>query len=155
MTDLSPIRSRKYLDGARGQPCTFTGPTCCADPATTVFAHLNGAAFGKGMGQKAHDIAGLDACAECHRYIDTGHGTRPLVSDAEFNMLLLRAVVRTMVNRGRRHIIIIPLDAERLSSSKPTTPRKPPEQRTKIQTRKAEWPSRPMQSANNLRKAGK
>jgi len=34
------------------------GPTCNGNPETTVFAHLNGAAFGKGKGQKAHDIAG-------------------------------------------------------------------------------------------------
>lgn len=153
MTDLAPIRSQKYLDGSRNQPCTFTGPTCCADPATTVFAHLNGAAFGKGMGQKAHDIAGADLCANCHAYVDVGHGTRPLVSDAEFNMLLLRAVVRTMVNRVRRQIIIIPLDPERLSSSKPTPPRKPPAERAKIPTRETQWPKREMRGRNDLRKA--
>lgn len=156
MLRLPPIRSAKYLAGAKNQPCTFTGPTCCGDPATTVPAHLNGAAFGKGMGQKAHDIATLDACFECHRYIDTGHGTRPLMTEAEFNAALLVAVIRTIVNRARRGIIIVPMDAERLHHDKPTKPRKPEAERAPIAQRADAWPpkgSRKIQSPNNLRKA--
>ena len=127
-----PIRSQKYLNGAKDQPCTFCGPTCNADAATTVPAHMNGAAFGKGMGQKAHDIAVLDACFACHAYIDVGHGTKPLISDAEFWRLMLRGVVETMVDRARRHIIVLQLDPDRLSSERPVKPRKPPEQRRSI-----------------------
>jgi len=126
------IRSRKYLNGANGSACTFMGPTCNADPATTVFAHLNGSAFGKGAGIKAHDIAGLDACSACHAYIDVGHGTKPMMSDADFWWHLLRGVVLTMVNRARRQIIIVPTDPEHLSHERPTPPRKPKEQRAKI-----------------------
>lgn len=148
-----PIRSRKYLDGARDQQCTFRGPMCCADDATTVPAHLNSAAFGKGMASKAHDIAVLDACFACHFYIDVGHGTKPLMSDADFYWHLLRGVVATMVNRARRQIIIVPLDPEKLSSERPVKPRKPREQRTKIASNpNHQWPSRPMQSANTLRR---
>mgnify|MGYP000860141652 CR=1 FL=1 len=126
-----PIRSNKYLRGSKGQPCTFMGPTCNADPETVVFAHLNGAAFGKGKGQKAHDTAGLDACFACHGYIDIGHGTKPLMSEADFHWHLLRGVVLTMVNRARRQIIIVPIDPERVSNAKPLK-RKPPEQRTRV-----------------------
>lgn len=151
-----PIRSRKYLNGAKGSPCTFMGPTCNGNPETTVFAHLNGAAFGKGKGQKAHDIAGLDACHSCHTYIDTGHGTKPLMTEAEFYWHLLRGVVLTMLDRARRQIIIVPLDPEHLSSSKPTPKRKPPEQRTKIPARVDAWPTgRKLVSRNTLRKASK
>lgn len=128
----TPIRSTKYLRGAKGSPCTFTGPTCSGDLETTVFAHLNGAAFGKGKGQKAHDIAGFDACHSCHAYVDIGHGTKPQMSDAEFNWHLLRAVVRTMVNRVRRGIIIVPQDIERTVAERPVKPRLPPEQRRSI-----------------------
>lgn len=150
----SPIRSEKYLRGAKGSPCTAAFPgICCGDPETTVLAHLNGAAFGKGEGQKAHDIAGLDACFACHAYIDVGHGTKPLMSDAEFYWHLLRGVVLTMVNRARRQIIIVPLDPERLVHDRQTPKRKPSAERTKIPSRKTDWPSRPLRSGNNLRKA--
>lgn len=149
-----PIRSKKYLNGAKGSPCTFMAPGICnGDPATTVFAHLNGAAFGKGKGQKAHDIAGLDACFACHAYIDTGHGTKPLMSDAEFYWHLLRGVVLTMVNRARRQIIVVPLDPEHLSHDKPVKSRKPADQRKKIVGR-TEWPQgRKLQSRNDLRRS--
>jgi hypothetical protein len=143
-----PIRSQKYLAGSRGQPCTFCGPTCCADEATTVPAHMNGAAFGKGLGQKAHDIAVLDACFTCHAYIDVGHGTKPLMSDADFYWHLLRGVVLTMVNRARRKIVMVPLDPERLSSERQVSPRKPPSERKPVPNNpdrklrsKSEWPT--------------
>ena len=145
------LRSRKYLNGAKGSHCTFCGPTCNGNPETTVFAHLNGAAFGKGKGMKAHDIAGLDACFECHSYIDAGHGTKPLLTEAEFYWHLLRGVVLTMLDRAQRQIIIVPLDPEHLSSSKPTPARKPKEQRTKIPARVDAWPDgRKLVSRNNL-----
>lgn len=128
-----PIRSRKYLNGAKGSPCTFMAPGICnGDPETVVFAHLNGAAFGKGKGQKAHDIAGLDACFACHAYIDVGHGTKPQMSDAEFYWHLLRGVVLTMVNRTRRQIIGVPLDPEHLVHDRPTPKRKPKSERKPI-----------------------
>jgi hypothetical protein len=148
----TPIRSRKYLNGAKGSPCTFMGPTCNGNPETTVFAHLNGAAFGKGKGQKAHDIAGLDACFECHSYIDVGHGTKPLMTEAEFYWHLLRGVVLTMLNRARRGIIIVPLDPEHLSHERPTPPRKPKAERAPIANRKTEWPKRKLVSRNSLKR---
>jgi hypothetical protein len=144
------IRSERYRRGANGSPCRFRGPTCNADPATSQFAHANGAAFGKGAMHKAHDIAGLDACSGCHAYIDVGHGTKPLISDAEYWRLMLRAVVETMVDRARRNIIIVPLDPERLSSDRQVKPRKPKAQRkpivgrTEIQSRGFDKQHRPM-----------
>jgi len=143
-----PIRSEKYRSGANGSPCTFMAPGICnCDPRTTQFAHLNGAAFGKGWANKAHDLAGLDACSACHAYIDVGHGTKPQMSDAEFWWHLLRGVVLTTINRARRQIIIVPLDPERLSRERPVKPRKPKDQRRKIPN------GRPLQSRNDLRKS--
>ena len=138
------IRSEKYRRGANGAPCRFRGPTCNADPATSQFAHANGAAFGKGAHHKAHDIAGIDACSACHAYIDVGHGTKPLISDAEFWRLMLRAVVETIADRIRRGIVIVPLDPERLAHDKPVKPRPPKSERRSI----GKGP--PLQSANRL-----
>lgn len=149
-----PIRSAKYLRGSKGASCKFAAPGICNnDPETVVFAHLNGAAFGKGKGQKAHDIAGADMCSNCHAYVDVGHGTKPLMSDAEFYWHLLRGVVSTMVDRARRQIIIVPLDAERLSHDKPAPVRKPKAERTPIPSRKTEWPKRKLQGRNDLRRS--
>lgn len=158
MLKEEPIRSEKYLRGAKGSPCTFMAPWVGHhDPDTTVFAHLNGAAFGKSLANKSHDIAGLDACFECHAYIDVGHGTHPRMTDAEFWWHLLRGQVMTLVNRVRRQIVIVPLDPERLSADRPTPPRRPPEQRAKIQGRgfaegpKQKIPSRPMRAKEPAR----
>lgn len=153
MLRLPPFRSKKWRDGARNQPCTFAGPTCNGDWLTTVFAHLNGAVFGKGMGQKAHDVAGLDACAACHHYIDVGHGTKPVMTDAEFNRKLLAGVVLTVLNRALRGIAVIPQDIERSLHDTPTKPRLPKEERAPVAQRQNPWPpkgTRKINSPNNL-----
>lgn len=145
-----PIRSHKYLRGAKGSSCKFMAPgICCGDDETTVFAHLNGAAFGKSKGRKSHDIAGLDACFACHTYIDIGHGRKPLMSDADFHWLLLRGVVLTMVDRARRQIIIVPQDIEATFHSKPGPKRKVKEERTPVR------PSRPLSNGNHQHTATK
>lgn len=57
----------KYTKAARGQECQIRIPGACnGDPATTVFAHLNGA----GMGMKKPDIHGSFACSVCHDIVD-------------------------------------------------------------------------------------
>lgn len=84
-----PIRSQKIRDAARGEHCTMNGPTCRYDRETTVFCHLNESFAGKGMGIKAHDIAGFFGCSECHSAYDLGQ-----LGDKYF--YLLRAVTRTL-----------------------------------------------------------
>lgn len=131
------IRSRAVLDHAKGQPCQlqFDG-ICCQDPETVVFAHLNGADFGKGMGNKSHDIAGCFACWRCHAAYDLRtHG----LHDGELYRILLRATVSTWVILVRDGIIKVPLDKPK--ERKPAT-RKPKEQRAPINQRKAAWPKR-------------
>jgi hypothetical protein len=143
LTKDAVIRSEKYRRAANGSPCRFRGPTCNCDPNTSQFAHANGAAFGKGAMHKAHDIAGIDACSDCHAYIDVGHGTKPLISNAEFWRLIARGIVETMVDRIKRGIVIIPLDPERLSHDRPVKPRKPRAERAKV------GKSRPLESRPN------
>lgn len=140
-----PIRSDKVLRSAKGQPCSARFPgVCCADPETTVWAHLNGTKFGKGAMLKAHDILGFHACYACHFYYDVGHGTRPLFSNEDLIGYVLAAVCETYVRLVRAKIIIVPLDPERLSNDKPTKPRKPVGERAKIAAS-----ARPIQSRND------
>lgn len=144
------IRSRKVIAAARGAPCSSRFPGICnGDPETTVWCHLNGAAFGKGAGVKAHDVLGFDGCSACHAYYDVGHGTRPLISTDTLLECVLQAVCESYVRRIASGVIIVPLDAERLSSERPIPKRKPAGQRTRIPNN----PDRKIQSRNTLRKA--
>lgn len=43
---------------------------CNHNPETTVWAHMNGAIAGKGIGMKGHDLLGMFACSGCHDFID-------------------------------------------------------------------------------------
>jgi hypothetical protein len=124
-----PIRSRKYLDGSRGQKCTLeiTG-VCTGDVETTVAAHIRDE--GKGGGNKADDISIADACYACHRVFD-GHGHAPL-TETEWLFYALRGLQRTFRNRVERKIVIVPLDPERLSSERPVPARKPKGERKAI-----------------------
>lgn len=127
------IRSTKVLRSASGQPCTACFPGICnGDDATTVWAHLNGHAFGKGGWIKAHDMLGFHACYACHSYYDVGHGTRPLLSTETLLEHLLRAVCETWVRLIKMKVVLVPLDAERLNHDKPAKPRKPLEQRRQV-----------------------
>lgn len=136
-----PIRSRKYLDGSRGQPCTLeiTG-ACTGDTETTVACHVRDETFGKS--QKADDISTVDACFACHDVFD-GRTHAPLTKE-EWLFYALRGIQRTFRNRVLRKIIIVPLDAERLSSERPVPKRKPPSQRGKMQSAPMPKSSRPI-----------
>jgi hypothetical protein len=142
------IRSAKVLRHAKGQQCTARFPGICnGNPETTVFCHLNGAAFGKGMGIKAHDVLGFFGCSDCHAYYDTGHGTKAWLDDATLMECLLEAVCQTWVTLISDGIVIVPLDAERLSSERQVKPRKPREQRARIpHNPDRKIPTRPMRA---------
>lgn len=130
------IRSSAIRDHAKGKPCLIRlgYGICWGGTDTTVFCHLNSSAFGKGMAQKATDLAGFHGCAGCHAYVDTGHGTKPKMSDAELERAMMVAVVRTwtlLVNDG-----VLSLKVDK------------PKQR-RIKPKEQRGPSRPMQSASN------
>lgn len=152
-----PIRSNKVLRSAKGQTCTARFPGICnGDPATTVWAHLNGHAFGKGMGIKAHDILGFHSCDGCHAYYDVGHGTNPILTNEELLWCVILAVTETWVRLIRMGIVIVPMDAETVFHDRPTPPRKPKDERAEIAQRVDPWPAkgtRKIQSAPFRRKA--
>jgi len=53
---------------AQDEPCVR-----CGSHGTTVLAHYNGDynhVVGKGMGKKAHDLAGAFLCHKCHLHFD-------------------------------------------------------------------------------------
>lgn len=58
-------------ESARGEDCQmrFYG-VCNFTPATTVWAHANGSAAGKGIGMKSIDELGAYLCSDCHDLID-------------------------------------------------------------------------------------
>lgn len=151
-----PIRSQKYLRGSKGQTCKLAIPdVCTGDVDTVVPAHIRDRHAGRGV--KASDLSSADCCWACHEVFDLRAKlpSGQYLTSEEWLFYALRGLQDTLESRARRQIIIVPLDPEHLSSSKPTPKRKPPEQRTKIPARKTEWPSKPLVSRNTLRKASK
>jgi hypothetical protein len=61
------VRSPKILRAVRGWPCQW----CYREDGTTVAAHYNGSAGGKGMGIKASDALIAGMCRRCHAEVDT------------------------------------------------------------------------------------
>ena len=61
----------KIRDSARGEACQIRLPSICNhDPATTVLAHANGSAAGKGVGLKTPDYLAAYSCSSCHDCVD-------------------------------------------------------------------------------------
>lgn len=146
---LPPIRSKAYLRAARDQPCSIGIPgVCTGNTETTVGAHIRDEHTGRGV--KASDISLCDACAACHAALDFQSGVN--LSKEEWLYYALRGMQRTLENRIHRGIISIPLDEPTPARDKPVKPRKPREQRAKINTGSTNWPTRKLQSRNDLRK---
>lgn len=61
----------KITASAKGENCQVRIPGVCNfNPETTVWAHANGLAAGKGKGLKSPDPLGTYACSDCHDVID-------------------------------------------------------------------------------------
>ena len=61
----------KIRESARGEDCAIRLPGICNfNRETTVWAHGNGSAAGKGIGMKANDLLGAYACSACHDVYD-------------------------------------------------------------------------------------
>ncbi len=73
---MSNHRSERLRASANGEACV-----CCGSVGTTVWAHSNEGAHGKGMSLKAHDLLGLYLCGECHARYDRGPETRAYKQD--------------------------------------------------------------------------
>lgn len=64
-------RNKKLLQSANGQSCVL-----CDAIGSTVAAHVNSVALGKGTGIKAPDYFTVHVCLGCHDMID---GRRPII----------------------------------------------------------------------------
>lgn len=80
----------------------MNSPLCNYDPETVVFCHSNWGEDGKGMGRKAHEIFGCDACSDCHRYLDVS--TVPV---SEKRDLFHRAMKKTQLRRVEQGLLAI------------------------------------------------
>lgn len=81
-------RSKKLLDSAEGQSCTI-----CGSVGTTVSAHANSVALGKGTGIKAPDFYVAHLCQVCH---DSYDGRRGKLTKQEKEELWTTAFLRTV-----------------------------------------------------------
>jgi len=87
------IRSKKLLDGARGENCTMNvADFCNYDNTTTVTMHINVA--GGCMGGKTGDTSTVYGCSDCHSWLDQNKG-----SELDQLYYTRRALVRTLNRR--------------------------------------------------------
>jgi|TARA_R110000803_G_scaffold85097_1_gene151376 hypothetical protein len=93
------IRSKKLLSAARGESCV----NCGVRDDTIVAAHYQGLRshlYGKGKGQKPHDILVADLCQKCHTAFDTyqvGEGTalqKKIDASEQFQHCILQTIIR-------------------------------------------------------------
>ena len=82
------FRSHKLLKAANGRPCVL-----CSSVGTTVAAHSNSLAHGRGIGHKAPDYYVAYLCQRCHDRCDGRSGG---LSKVEKRELWLSAWVRTV-----------------------------------------------------------
>lgn len=143
------IRSRKYLDGAKGAKCTLRIPGICnGDAATTVSAHIRDG--GKGLGNKASDLSTASACFECHRVFD-GHGS-VLLTPLEWSFYALRGLQETLEQRHEAGLLIVPIDPKPAKTIKPRLPAVKraaiPKSSHKIKSKplvsRGRWPKKPV-----------
>lgn len=99
LTRRKAIRSKAIRDAANGENCTV----CGSNDGTTVFCHLNEAWAGKGMRQKADDIAGFFGCFNCHTSYDYEKEAGENISD----FIIMRAMYRTIRRLVEKGIIKI------------------------------------------------
>jgi hypothetical protein len=62
-------------ESARNETCRVRLPGICNfDKETTIYAHLNGVRFGKGIGNKSN--LGAYCCSSCHAVVDSLSSSR-------------------------------------------------------------------------------
>lgn len=133
---MSPLRSKKYLAGSRGQTCKLRiVAVCTGDIETTMPAHIRDRHTGRSI--KASDLSVADACHACHAKFD-GQSGEPL-SREDWLFYALRGLQDTLESREECGLLVVPKDLARPSHERPTPKRKPQEQRAKIESRN-EWP---------------
>lgn len=86
----------KVTQAAKGEDCTIRLPGICNfNPETTVFAHLSGVRFRKGIASKVSDALGAFSCSCCHDAIDGRIKTR--YSSQELKMAHYEGIFETQL----------------------------------------------------------
>lgn len=86
---VKPFRNKKILQLAKGEDCTH----CGANDGTTVAAHEDGLASGRGLGLKAPDNRVAYLCHKCHFIYDARGGDFYISPQRELNFY--RAMLKT------------------------------------------------------------
>jgi len=130
---VSAIRSRRYIDGSRGQPCVFQIPgVCTGGGETTVFAHIRDRHTGKSV--KASDLSGGDCCWACHEVFDRRAKlpSGEYLSEVDWLFYGLRALQDTIERRVGQGLLFVTRDIDPSFADRPAKPRKPKERRQPI-----------------------
>lgn len=123
--------SQKLRQSAKGEQCTFQTPYCVGGTETTVLCHAP--SHHKGMGNKGPDYFAAFGCCECHAALDNHR-----MSGVESQFYWLKGIHKTWDRWVERGLIVVP----GVDLDKPKTRPK----------RKANMPSRKLESRNDLRK---
>jgi hypothetical protein len=78
-----PYRDPVLLEMAKGRPCLLPTPCCDHRENTTVAAHSNLLAHGKGKSRKADDCYSVWSCFGSHVWLDQSKASKDL-KDAKF-----------------------------------------------------------------------
>lgn len=92
-------RSKKLLASSEGQSCVI-----CGDVGSTVSAHANSVALGKGTGIKCPDFYVAHLCHTCHALYD---GRAGRLTKAEKEDLWVTAYLRTVARWFNQGIVVV------------------------------------------------
>lgn len=93
---------------AEGMPCQIRLIGICNhDSRTTVWAHGNGSAAGKGIGMKSHDLLGAYACSACHDVYDRRVPAPDVFSRDQIELAFWEGHARSLVLLIERGIIVV------------------------------------------------
>ncbi len=93
---------------ARDEDCQIRIPGVCNfDRATTVWAHANGSAAGKGMWMKAPDLLGAYSCFACHQTVD-GQRQLPLgTTRDDVRLMFWQGHARSILKLIEKGIVVL------------------------------------------------
>lgn len=93
---------------ARGEICQIRYVRVCNhNRETTVWAHANGSAAGKGIGMKAADLLGAYACSACHDVYDRRVPTPPHLTRADVELGFWEGHARSVAKLIEKGLIVV------------------------------------------------
>jgi hypothetical protein len=98
----------KITESARGEECQIRIPGWCnGNRETTVWAHANGSAAGKGIGMKADDLLGAYGCSNCHDIYDRRRPTPQGMTREEVELCFWEGHARSLVMLIKKGVISV------------------------------------------------